>query len=458
MNILVATDFSKPADHAVDLAAALAHRFGDKLIVAFAQEPAMVASPDFAVDVTAMEQAVSEKAQHRLLILADELKKKGVTVETRLLRGAVVDSLVNLGTELQTRFIVAGTHARGPVGRLFLGSVAEHLVLQADRPVLVTRTDGYQGLLAWARSDRTLHVAIGLDFSATSRFGVDWVKALREVIPCDITFLNFYWPPEQLARLGISTEAALDVADPLTVQVITRELKAFVGEVPGTGRVQYKIESNWGEMGSHLAFAASDVDADVLVLGTHQRKGVKRLLLGSTLQPTLHAAIVPVLSVPGSPSVAPIAAIPKLSQVLVATDLSSFGNGAVPYAYSLVEKGGVVHLLHVAERHLPNAMFSFDPNIGIPSSAMAKGQAESALRGLVPPGAVEREIRTEVHVVEGGRIPTAILQVAERLGVDAVCVGSHGRGGLGKTLLGSVANVILEGSSKPVFVVRGARP
>jgi len=458
MNILVATDFSKPADHAVDLAAALAHRLGDKLIVAFAHEPALVASPDFAVDVTAMEQAVAEKAQQRLLKLADELKNKGVTVETRLLRGAVVDSLVNLGHELQPRFIVAGTHARGPVGRLFLGSVAEHLVLQADRPVLVTRTDGDQGLFSWARSNRTLHVAVGLDLSSASRYGVDWVKSIREVIPCDITFLNFYWPPEQLARLGISTDAALGMADPLTVQVITRELKAFVGELPGTGRVDYKIESNWGEMGSHLAFTASDVDADVLVLGTHQRKGVKRLLLGSTLQPTLHAAIVPVLSVPGASAVAHAATIPAMAQVLVATDLSALGNGAIPYAYSLVEKGGIVHLLHVVERHVPNLMFSFDPNVGSPSSEAAKGQMEAALRGLVPQGAESRDIRTEVQVVEGGRVPTVILQTAERLGVDAVCVGSHGRGGLGKTLLGSVANVILEGSGKPVFVVRGTRP
>jgi nucleotide-binding universal stress UspA family protein len=222
--------------------------------------------------------------------------------------------------------------------------------------------------------------------------------------------------------------------------------------------VEYKIESNWGEMGSHLAFAASDIDADLLVLGTHQRKGVKRLLLGATLQPTLHAAIVPVLSVPGAAAVSSSAAIPAMSQVLVATDLSALGNGAIPYAYSLVEKGGVVHLLHVVERHLPNLMFSFDPNVGAPSGAAAKSQMETALRGLVPPGAGPRDIRTEVHVVEGGRVPTVILQTAERLGVDAVCVGSHGRGGLGKTLLGSVANVILEGSSKPVFVVRGARP
>jgi len=286
---------------------------------------------------------------------------------------------------------------------------------------------------------------------------VDWVKSIREVIPCDITFLNFYWPPEQFARLGISTDAALEVADPLTVQVITRELKSFVGELPGTGHVNYKIESNWGAMGSHLAFAASDVDADVLVLGTHQRKGVKRLLLGSTLQPTLHAAIVPVLSVPGASAVAHSAPIPAMSQVLVATDLSAIGNGAVPYAYSLVEKGGVVHLLHVVERHLPNLMFSFDPHVA-PLSAAAKGQMEAALHGLVPQGAESRDIRTEVHVIEGGRVPTVILQTAERLGVDAVCVGSHGRGGLGKALLGSVANVILEGSGKPVFVVRGTRP
>lgn len=457
MNILVATDFTKPSEHAVELAAGLAKRLGDRLVVAFAHEPSTVTSPDFAVDVQALEAAVVQKAEAELKRIAVAWASKGVTVATRLVRGPVVDALVKLGHAEEARFIVAGTHARGAVGRLLLGSVAERLVLQADRPVLVARASGDEGLLAWAASDRALHVAVAVDQSAASKLGVEWIKQLRMVLPCDVTFLNFYWPPEQFARLGISTEAALDAADPVTVGVIEKELRAFVGELPGSGHVAFKIESNWGEIGSHLATAASDIDADLLIMGVHQRSGAKRMILGSTVAPTLHAAIVPVLAVSRVDVMPERAKVPVISQVLVATDLSTLSGGVVPYAYSLVERGGVVHLLHVADRNDKHSLWDFSLNKGKGVPLPVAAQIEASLQALVPEGADRRDIRTQVHIVEGGRVSTLILQHAGRLGVDAICVGSHGAGGLGKVLLGSVAQQVLEGATVPVFVVRGLR-
>lgn len=457
MNILVATDFTKPSEHAVQLAAALAKRLGDGLIIAYAHEPSTVTSPDFAVDVEALEAAVVQKAEAGLKQLARDLVANGVSVQTRVVRGAVVDSLVKLGHDEQARFIVAGTHARGTVGRLLLGSVAERLVLQADRPVLVARGSGDEGLRAWAVGERPLHVAVAVDLSVASKVGVEWIRQLRAAMPCDVTFLHFYWPPEQFARLGISTEAALDAADPVTVAVIEKELRAFVGELRGSGRVAFKIESNWGELGSHLASAASDVDADLLVMGVHQRRGAKRLFLGSTVAPTLHAAIVPVLAVSRVDEVAERTQIPTISQVLVATDLSNLSGGAVPYAYSLVERGGVVHLLHVADRNDKHSVWDFSLSKGKGLPLPVAAEIEAALRALVPDGADRRDIRTQVHVVEGGRVSTLILQHAGRLGVNAICVGSHGAGGLGKVLVGSVAQQVLEGATVPVFVVRGLR-
>lgn len=458
MNILVATDFSTPAQHAVDLAAALAQRLGDRLVVGFAQEPPVVTSPDFAVDVHALERAVAEKAELRLRKIVDDLAARGIAAEPRIVSGMAVEALTRLGKDLDARFIVAGSHGRGAVTRFFVGSVAERLMLHADRPVLVTRKEGDEGLMAWARGQRLLHVAVALDMSSASGLGLAWVKELRRRIPCDITFLHFYWPPEQLSRLGITTAEALEDADPKTVSVLLRDLQAFVGELPGEGAVNYKIEANWGELGSHLAFAAADVDADLLIMGTHQRHGLKRLWLGSTVQPTLHAAIVPVLCVPGTSEVQPAATVPRMRQVLVATDFSMLGNAAVPYAFSIVENGGTVHLVHVHERHLPNPIYAYDhPQPKSLSGSQAETEFKNALLKLVPQPSA-KEVHTQVHVVDGGRPQSAILQLATRLGVDAICVASHGRTGLGRALMGSVTQSLLEGADRPVFVMRGRRP
>ena len=57
-------------------------------------------------------------------------------------------------------------------------------------------------------------------------------------------------------------------------------------------------------------------------------------------------------------------------------------------------------------------------------------------------------------VIDGGSAGEAILQAAHRLGADAIALASHGRSGVVRTLMGSVAEAVLRGSDKPVFVVR----
>ena len=66
-------------------------------------------------------------------------------------------------------------------------------------------------------------------------------------------------------------------------------------------------------------------------------------------------------------------------------------------------------------------------------------------------------ITTHVSVIEGGEAATAIAQAAERMDADAIAIGSHGRGGLARAVLGSVAESITRHASKPVLVVRAQR-
>jgi nucleotide-binding universal stress UspA family protein len=71
----------------------------------------------------------------------------------------------------------------------------------------------------------------------------------------------------------------------------------------------------------------------------------------------------------------------------------------------------------------------------------------------VPPDAGER-FDIEAEIIESGNAAEAISQEAERFDADAICVGSHGRSGLAKTLLGSVAQAVMANSKRPVLIVR----
>nr|WP_053066827.1 universal stress protein [Archangium gephyra] len=76
------------------------------------------------------------------------------------------------------------------------------------------------------------------------------------------------------------------------------------------------------------------------------------------------------------------------------------------------------------------------------------------LRGLIPPEAAVRGISTRVEVVHGRKVSEAINQAAERLSCDVICLATHGRSGLSKALVGSVAQEVLQASTRPVLLVR----
>jgi nucleotide-binding universal stress UspA family protein len=75
------------------------------------------------------------------------------------------------------------------------------------------------------------------------------------------------------------------------------------------------------------------------------------------------------------------------------------------------------------------------------------------LRALVPADATDR-LEIETEIVESADAAEAIAQAAERFDADAICLGSHGRSGLAKTLMGSVAQGVMAASKRPVLVVR----
>jgi nucleotide-binding universal stress UspA family protein len=81
---------------------------------------------------------------------------------------------------------------------------------------------------------------------------------------------------------------------------------------------------------------------------------------------------------------------------------------------------------------------------------------EGQLRKLVPSDAERFGITTHVSVIDGGEAAPAILQAAERLNVDAISMGSQGRSGVARALLGSVAEQVTRSARKPVLIVRAA--
>lgn len=138
-HILVPTDFSEPADAALQYAQVLARKFGSRLhLLHVVPEPfAYPWGTDVATFPMADLLTQSEAAaRQRLEQIASGLEDlpAGVGVHTAV--GSPVDRILDYVRDHRVDLVVVGTHGRGMVGHLLLGSVAERVIRRAGVPVL----------------------------------------------------------------------------------------------------------------------------------------------------------------------------------------------------------------------------------------------------------------------------------------------------------------------------------
>lgn len=199
---------------------------------------------------------------------------------------------------------------------------------------------------------------------------------------------------------------------------------------------------------------AVSLDADLIVMGTHGRRGVKRMLLGSVAEAMLHEAPCPVLTVPLHTR--PVPDPVTFARILCPIDFSPASLQALGFALDLARQAdGRVTLLHVVEWLTDEASHG-SPNFDIPEyRRMIVEDARERLRALV---AAESRAWVDIDdMVGSGRAHREILRVADAGSVDLIVMGAQGRGGVGLALFGSATQQVVRGATCPVLTVRGTR-
>lgn len=181
---------------------------------------------------------------------------------------------------------------------------------------------------------------------------------------------------------------------------------------------------------------------DFLVMGTEGRTGWDRLRLGSTAQTLARRANCPVLAVHGGVAgdVVRHTASVRFARMMLATDFSACAEEAlhaVSRLATLAGAGVLVLHVHSTEDGKPHRM----------QQKMDRVVQALRDRGIVANGACRP-----------GNPVEAILEEASRWEADLVAVGTQGRRGLSRFLLGSVAEGVLRRAGCPVLVVRSAAP
>jgi nucleotide-binding universal stress UspA family protein len=311
-----------------------------------------------------------------------------------------------------------------------LGSVAEHLCQTAEIPVLVVRNA--EGFTSWSQGTRQLRTLVGSGLGGASRSALAYVGGWPDLA---LTIAHVAWPYGEHYRLGVAGPMPLDHLRPEVHHQLLGDLGRWVADVPCLTSPKLRVTPGWGRIDSHLAQLAGEKEADLLVVGSHQRNLAERVWHGSVSRSTIHEASCNVLCVPERQAAPHVAAAPRV--VVVPTDFSALADRAIALGYALLNRGGTLHLVHVTG--------------DAPASEHAALIAK--LQSRIPADVESRGIRTELHVIPAGTPWQAIWQHAGRASADLICMSTHSRDVAASLVLGSQAQAILQHSRIPVVLV-----
>jgi nucleotide-binding universal stress UspA family protein len=135
--LLLATDLADASASATDEAFDLAGRLGARLLVVSVIDPGSLKMPGGRF--RARIDQVRERREQQAQALVERGRAQGLDVSFLIWTGDPGDMIVEAAEAERADMVLVGSHGRGPVGRLLLGSVSEHVVRNAPCPVLVVR-------------------------------------------------------------------------------------------------------------------------------------------------------------------------------------------------------------------------------------------------------------------------------------------------------------------------------
>ncbi len=137
-HLVVATDFSDTANHAVEYAVNLAKSVGAKITVAHVYELPTYTYPDALVPASPeMTREIEEAARNSTEAACARYASSGVPMEAVVREGKAWREIEHVALERSADLIVIGTRGRGAMARALLGSVAEKVVGTSSLPVVV---------------------------------------------------------------------------------------------------------------------------------------------------------------------------------------------------------------------------------------------------------------------------------------------------------------------------------
>ena len=227
----------------------------------------------------------------------------------------------------------------------------------------------------------------------------------------------------------------------MTAQAVREAKEAMMKLEPQLEEIRHKTLIRKGDISKELSRIVDDERINLIVLGTHGRAGISKVLMGSVAEEIFRQATCPVLTVGPSVCGEPDVAV-EMRTILYPTDFSSESLAAAPYAISMAQEHQArLYLLHVTDDPVDRVM---------------EGSLKERLLALIP-----QEIKLWCEpkaYVDFGTASEKILGLGEELAVDLILLGikrTPRLAGASRHLATATAYRIVTGAICPVLTVHG---
>jgi nucleotide-binding universal stress UspA family protein len=276
--ILAATDFSGRSRRAVKRAAMLARESGARLTLLHVVDDdrdARLVEAEVALAGTALEEMRAELAS-------------GVACEARVDRGDPFDGIIRAARDCSAALVVMGEHRRLLLREVFVGTSVERVTRARVAPVLMVNVDPVG---PYRRA------VLGVDFSEHCAHALHFTRGAAIVAQAELVMAHAF---EAMAKgkmnyAGVERAKVAEYVSQVEAQA-RADLAAFIAANPG--HPEPSVTVGEGHPAVVLALAAESAAADLVIVATHGRSAIARMLLGSVTEALMRDLDRDVLAVP----------------------------------------------------------------------------------------------------------------------------------------------------------------
>ena len=291
--ILFATDFSLWARRAEDYACALACSWKASLTVLCVAEFPPGLNPDYLVNQQYLADLLKNESS-QLVDFKGRAELRGIAVTTRVATGIPSEEVITAARAEDSDLIVVGTRGKTGLAHVLLGSTAERVIRGAPCPVLTVRmeSEDKEDTSVLPKHITLERILVPVDFSNCSLDALGYAAVVAQQVKASLMLLHVLEP----VSYGLDFTLGQSKARRLEVETWTKRLEELVSSHQHPA-MQVESRLRGGFPADSILDSAKTLPSDLIVMGTHGRRGISHTISGSVAEAVLRKARCPVITV-----------------------------------------------------------------------------------------------------------------------------------------------------------------